>query len=91
MRSIKKTTNKYQNKLIVLISTLNYMNTTFEQYTQRDILHYFNGNMKRNGQKETKLKTLQSYLYKLEKEFKVTINYHRHLGINMGTEIYYAL
>ncbi|QTL84318.1 plasmid maintenance protein [Borrelia miyamotoi] len=91
MRSIKKTTNKYQNKLIVLISTLNYMNTTFEQYTQRDILHYFNGNMKRNNQNPIKLKTLQNYLYKLEKIFKVTKNYHRHLGVNMGTEIYYAL
>ncbi|AOW96089.1 plasmid maintenance protein [Borrelia miyamotoi] len=91
MRSTKKITNKHQNKLIVLVSTLNYMNTTFEQYTQRDILHYFNGNMKRNGQQPIKLKTLQNYLYKLEKEFKVTINYHRHLGVNMGTEIYYAL
>ncbi|AHH05510.1 plasmid maintenance protein (plasmid) [Borrelia miyamotoi] len=91
MRSIKKTINKYQNKLIVLISTLNYMNTTFEQYTQNDILHYFNGNMKRNGQKPIKLKTLQNYLYKLEKIFKVTNNYHRHLGVNMGTEIYYSL
>ncbi|QFP42550.1 hypothetical protein F9Y90_05485 (plasmid) [Borrelia miyamotoi] len=91
MRSIKKTTNKHQQNLITLISTLNYMNLSFEQYTQSDVLYYFNGNMKRNGQKETKLKTLQNYLYKLEKIFKVTNNYHRHLGVNMGTEIYYSL
>ncbi|WCB91131.1 plasmid maintenance protein (plasmid) [Borrelia miyamotoi] len=91
MRSKKKSTNKYQHKLIVLISTLNYVNLNLEQYTQNDILHYFNGNMKRNGQKPIKLKTLQNYLYKLEKIFKVTKNYHRHLGVNMGTEIYYSL
>ncbi|QFP42712.1 hypothetical protein F9Y90_06410, partial (plasmid) [Borrelia miyamotoi] len=76
MRSIKKTKNKHQQNLITLISTLNYVNLNLEQYTQSDILHYFNGNMKRNGQKETKLKTLQNYLYKLEKIFKVTNNYH---------------
>ncbi|AHH04290.1 Hypothetical protein BHY_1339 (plasmid) [Borrelia nietonii YOR] len=91
MKSTKKPTNKYQHKLIVLISTLNYMNLNLEQYTQSDILYYFNNNMKRNGQKPVKLKTLQSYLYKLKKEFKITINYHRHLGVNMGTEIYYEL
>ncbi|UPA12777.1 plasmid maintenance protein [Borrelia venezuelensis] len=91
MKSTKKSTNKYQHKLIVLISTLNYINLNLEQYTQSDILYYFNNNMKRNGQKPIKLKTLQSYLYKLKKEFRITINYHRHLGVNMGTEIYYEL
>ena len=93
MRGTKKpiSKNKHQHKLIVLTSTINYMNLNFEQYTQKNILHYFNGNLKRNGQKEVKLKTLQSYLYKLEKIFKVTINYHRHLGVNMGTEIHYEL
>ncbi|WP_234929971.1 plasmid maintenance protein, partial [Borreliella garinii] len=25
------------------------------------------------------------------KEFKVTTNYHKHLGVNFGTEIYYQL
>ncbi|ASJ27749.1 plasmid maintenance protein [Borrelia turicatae] len=91
MRSTKKPTNKHQHKLIVLISTLNYMNLNIQQYTQSNILYYFNNNMKKNDQKPIKLKTLQSYLYKLEKEFKVTINYHRHLGVNMGTEIHYKL
>ncbi|QTL83984.1 plasmid maintenance protein [Borrelia miyamotoi] len=91
MKSIKKTKNKHQQNLITLISTLNFMNTTFEQYNQSDILYYFNENMKRNNQNPIKLKTLQNYLYKLEKIFKVTNNYHRHLGVNMGTEIYYAL
>ncbi|WP_367613230.1 plasmid maintenance protein (plasmid) [Borrelia hermsii] len=91
MRGTKKSRNKHQHKLIVLISTLNYMNFKLKKYTQSDILYYFNNNMKRNGQKPTKLKTLQSYLYKLEKEFKVTMNYYRHLGVNMGTEIYYKL
>ncbi|ASJ27662.1 plasmid maintenance protein [Borrelia turicatae] len=91
MKSTKKTTNKYQHKLIVLISTLNYMNLNLKQYNQSNILYYFNNNMKKNDQKPVKLKTLQSYLYKLEKEFKVTINYHRHLGVNMGTEVYYKL
>ncbi|UPA10155.1 hypothetical protein bhYOR_001546 (plasmid) [Borrelia nietonii YOR] len=91
MGRTKKPTNKYQHKLIVLISTLNYMNLKLKKYTQSNILYYFNNNMKRNGQKLAKLKTLQNYLYKLEKEFKVTINYYRHLGVNMGTEIYYEL
>ncbi|UPA11566.1 hypothetical protein bpSLO_001440 (plasmid) [Borrelia parkeri] len=91
MRNTKKFTNKYQHKLIVLISTLNYMNLKLKKYTQNDILYYFNNNMKNNDQKPIKLKTLQSYLYKLEKEFQVTINYHRHLGVNMGTEIHYKL
>ncbi|AHH07256.1 Hypothetical protein BCD_1190 (plasmid) [Borrelia crocidurae DOU] len=86
-----RNTNKHQHKLIVLISTICYVNNRFKKYTQNDILYYFNGNIKRNGQKEVKLKTLQSYLYKLKKELKVTDNYHRHLGINMGTEIYYKL
>ncbi|WP_330730588.1 plasmid maintenance protein [Borrelia turicatae] len=91
MRNTKKFTNKYQHKLIVLISTLSYMNLKLKKYTQNNILYYFNNNIKKNGQKPIKLKTLQSYLYKLEKEFKVTINYHRHLGVNMGTEIHYKL
>ncbi|UPA18873.1 plasmid maintenance protein [Borrelia puertoricensis] len=91
MRRTKKPTNKHQHKLIVLISTLNYMNLNLNQYTQSNILYYFNNNMKKNDQKPIKLKTLQSYLYKLEKVFKVTINYYKHLGVNMGTEIHYKL
>lgn len=33
---------------------------------------------------------LQNYFYKFKK-LNITTNYYRHLGINMGTEIYYAL
>ncbi|ACH94208.1 plasmid partionning associated protein 2 (plasmid) [Borrelia duttonii Ly] len=83
--------NKYQHKLIVLISTLNYINSHFKQYNQNKILYYFNNNLNNNGQKKATLKTLQSYLYKLEKEFHVTSNYYRHLGENCGTEIHYKL
>ncbi|OJH14083.1 hypothetical protein ER70_10835 (plasmid) [Borreliella bissettiae] len=83
--------SKLQHKLIVLISTLEYVNKTYKKYTQKNILYYFNENLKRNGQQLVKLKTLQNYLYKLEKEFKVTTNYHKHLGVNFGTEIYYQL
>ncbi|UPA15709.1 plasmid maintenance protein [Borrelia turicatae] len=83
--------NKYQHKLIVAISTIEYINNKHKKYTQSNLLYYFNGNLKRNGHKETTLKTLQKYLYKLEKEFKVTMNYHKHLGVNMGTEVYYKL
>ncbi|WP_434757104.1 plasmid maintenance protein (plasmid) [Borrelia puertoricensis] len=91
MKSKKKTTNKHQHKLIVLVSTLNYMNLNLKQYTQSNMLYYFNNNMKKNDQKPIKLKTLQSYLYKLEKVLGVSINYHKHLGVNMGTEVYYKL
>ncbi|UPA11475.1 hypothetical protein bpSLO_001333 (plasmid) [Borrelia parkeri] len=91
MKGTKKPTNKHQHKLIVLVSTLNYMNLNLKQYTQSNILYYFNNNMKKNGQKPIKLKTLQSYLYKLEKVLGVTINYYKHLGVNMGTEVYYKL
>ncbi|ACH94169.1 plasmid maintenance protein [Borrelia duttonii] len=91
MISKKKPINKYQHKLIVLISTLNYVNSNFKKYNQNKILYYFNNNLKNNGQKKTTLKTLQSYLYKLEKEFQVTSNYYRHLGENCGTEIHYKL
>ncbi|UPA11392.1 hypothetical protein bpSLO_001248 (plasmid) [Borrelia parkeri] len=91
MKDTKKTTNKHQHKLIVLISTLDYMNLKFKKYIQSDILYYFNNNMKKNGYKPTKIKTIQNYLYKLEKVLGVTINYHRHLGVNMGTEIHYEL
>ncbi len=83
--------NKLQHKLVVLISTLAYINKTHKKYTQKNILYYFNENLKRNGQLPVKIKTLQNYLYKLEKEFKVTTNYHKHLGVNLGTEIYYQL
>lgn len=83
--------NNHQYKLIVLISTLNYINNNYEKYNQQNILYYFNKNLKRNGQKPAKLKTLQKYLYELEKQFKVTTNYHRHLGVSFGTEIYYQL
>ncbi|WP_419261280.1 plasmid maintenance protein, partial [Borreliella afzelii] len=83
--------NKHQYKLIVLISTLHYINTKYKKYTQKTILYYFNKNLKRNGQAPTTLRTLQKYLYKLEKEFKVTTNYYKHLGVNFGTEIYYHL
>nr|ABP88174.1 hypothetical protein [Borrelia lonestari] len=91
MKGAKPSKNKYQNKLIVLISTLSYMNNTFKKYTQSDILYYFNGNLKRNSQKPITIKTLQNYLYKLGKLLQVTINYHKRLGVNMGTEIYYKL
>ncbi|WP_418457527.1 plasmid maintenance protein [Borreliella andersonii] len=83
--------NKHQHKLIVLISTLEYINKTYQKYTQKIILYYFNENLKRNGQTISKLKTMQNYLYKLEKDIKVTTNYHKHLGVNFGTEIYYQL
>ncbi|WP_420025141.1 plasmid maintenance protein (plasmid) [Borreliella yangtzensis] len=83
--------NKLQHKLIVLISTLKYVNITYKKYTQKNILYYFNENLKRNGQNPIKLKTLQNYLYKLEKELKITTNYYKHLGVNCGTEIYYKL
>ncbi|MCD2349641.1 plasmid maintenance protein [Borreliella americana] len=83
--------NKHQHKLIVLISTLEYINKTYQKYTQKNILYYYNENLKRNGQTISKLKTMQNYLYKLEKDIKVTTNYHKHLGVNFGTEIYYQL
>ncbi len=34
---------------------------------------------------------MQKYLYKLQKEIKVTTNYYKHMGVNCGTEIYYKL
>ncbi|WP_418905792.1 plasmid maintenance protein [Borreliella japonica] len=83
--------NKHRYKLIVLISTLAYINTKYKKYTQKTILYYFNENLKRNGQAPTTLRTLQKYLYKLEKDIKVTTNYYKHLGVNCGTEIYYHL
>ncbi|WP_215536412.1 plasmid maintenance protein [Borreliella bavariensis] len=83
--------NKHQHKLIVLISTLEYINTKYKKYTQKTILYYFNENLKRNGQATTTLRTLQKYLYRLEKDIKVTTNYYKHLGVNFGTEIYYHL
>ncbi|XPC97883.1 plasmid maintenance protein (plasmid) [Borreliella japonica] len=83
--------NKHQHKLIVLIATLKYVNKKYKKYTQQNILYYFNENLKRNGQNPVKLKTLQNYLYELEKKFKVTTNYHKHMGVNCGTEIYYKL
>ncbi|WP_210753340.1 plasmid maintenance protein [Borreliella valaisiana] len=83
--------NKLQHKLIVLISTLKYINTKYQKYTQKNILYYFNENLKRNGQTTTTLRTMQKYLYKLQKEIKVTTNYYKHMGVNFGTEIYYQL
>ncbi|WP_210359889.1 plasmid maintenance protein [Borreliella garinii] len=83
--------NKHQHKLIVLISTLDYINKKYPKYTQSIILYYFNKNLKRNGQNPIKLKTLQNYLYELEKKLKVTTNYYKHMGVNCGTEIYYKL
>ncbi|WP_418905949.1 plasmid maintenance protein [Borreliella carolinensis] len=83
--------NKYQYKLIVLTSTLEYINKTHKKYTQKTILYYFNENLKRNGLAPTTLRTMQNYLYKLEKALKVTTNYYQHMGVNCGTEIYYKL
>ncbi len=83
--------NKHQHKLIVLISTLDYINKKYPKYTQSIILYCFNKNLKRNGQNPIKLKTLQNYLYELEKKLKVTTNYYKHMGVNCGTEIYYKL
>ncbi|WP_419255520.1 plasmid maintenance protein, partial [Borreliella afzelii] len=42
--------NKHQHKLIVLVSTLAYVNKKYKKYTQKTILYYFNENLKRNGQ-----------------------------------------
>ncbi|MBB6208579.1 plasmid maintenance protein [Borreliella lanei] len=83
--------NKHQYKLISLTSTLNYLNKKDKKYTQQNILYYFNENLKRNSLAPTTLRTMQNYLYKLEKVLKVTTNYYQHMGINCGTEIYYKL
>ncbi|BDU63382.1 hypothetical protein BOFE_09220 (plasmid) [Candidatus Borrelia fainii] len=91
IKSIKGKTNRYQYNLIVLISTLNFMNLKLNQYTQKDILYFFNGNLNRNDQKIVKIKTLQNYLYALEKKFKITRNYCKHLGKKCGSEVYYTL
>ncbi|WP_235048112.1 plasmid maintenance protein, partial [Borrelia persica] len=58
MKSIKKLANKHQHMLIILISTLDFMNSMFKQYNQNKILYYFNRNLRQNGQKEIKMKTL---------------------------------
>ncbi|WP_210360912.1 plasmid maintenance protein [Borreliella garinii] len=83
--------NKLQHKLIVLISTIKYVNSKYQKYTQKTIFYYFNENLKRNSQATTTLRTMQKYLYKLEKKIKITTNYYKHLGVNCGTEIYYKL
>ncbi|WNY70033.1 plasmid maintenance protein [Borreliella andersonii] len=90
-KRIKKTTIDFQRNLIVLISTLNFINLNFKKYTQKNILYFLNKNLERNKQKLIKLKTLQNYLYILEKKFKVTLNYCKHLGKNSGSETYYKL
>ncbi len=83
--------NKHQYKLISLTSTLNYLNKKDKKYNQKNILYYYNENLKRNGLAPTTLRTMQNYLYKLEKVLKVTTNYYQHMGVNCGTEIYYKL
>ncbi|WP_417903124.1 plasmid maintenance protein [Borreliella bissettiae] len=83
--------NKHQHKLISLTSTLDFLNKKDKKYTQQNILYYFNENLKRNGLAPTTLRTMQNYLYKLEKILKVTTNYYQHMGVNCGTEIYYKL
>ncbi|WP_417861946.1 plasmid maintenance protein (plasmid) [Borreliella andersonii] len=83
--------NKHQHKLISLTSTLDFLNKQDKKYTQQNILYCFNENLKRNGLAPTTLRTMQNYLYKLEKVLKVTINYYQHMGVNCGTEIYYKL
>ncbi|ACH95139.1 plasmid maintenance protein (plasmid) [Borrelia recurrentis] len=91
IKKIKGKTNRYQYNLIVLISTLNFMNLKLKQYTQTNILYFFNGNLTRNKQQKVKIKTLQNYLYELEKKYKITLNYCKHLGKQCGSEIYYKL
>ncbi|WP_418885303.1 plasmid maintenance protein [Borreliella carolinensis] len=83
--------NKHQHKLISLTSTLDFLNKKDKKYTQQNILYYYNRNLKRNGLAPTTLRTMQNYLYKLEKVLKVTTNYYQHMGVNCGTEIYYKL
>ncbi|WNY67289.1 plasmid maintenance protein [Borreliella lusitaniae] len=90
-KRVKKATKNFQHNLIVLISTLNFINSNFKKYTQKNILYFLNQNLERNKQKPIKLKTLQNYLYILEKKFKVTLNYCKHLGKNSGSETYYKL
>ncbi|ACL33965.1 plasmid maintenance protein [Borreliella burgdorferi] len=83
--------NKHQHKLIYLTSTVDFLNKKDKKYTQQNILYYYNENLKRNGLAPTTLRTMQNYLYKLEKVLKVTTNYYQHMGVNCGTEIYYKL
>lgn len=90
-KKVKKTTKNFQHNLIVLISTLNFINLNLKKYTQKNILYFLNKNLERNQQKPIKLKTLQNYLYILDKKFKVTLNYCKHLGKNSGSETYYKL
>ncbi|APS99331.1 peptide transporter (plasmid) [Borreliella mayonii] len=89
--STTKRAKNFQHNLIVLISTLNFINLNLKKYTQKNILYFLNKNLERNKQNPIKLKTLQNYLYTLEKKFKVTLNYCKHLGKNSGSETYYKL
>ncbi|WP_445436463.1 plasmid maintenance protein [Candidatus Borreliella tachyglossi] len=90
-KSIKGKTNRYRYNLIILVSTLNFMNLKLNKYTQQNILYFLNGNLKRNNQNPVKIKTLQNYLYALEKKFQITLNYCKHLGEKCGSEVYYTL
>ncbi|MBB6031866.1 hypothetical protein HNR35_000869 [Borreliella spielmanii] len=90
-KRVKKTTKNFQHNLIVLISTLNFINLNLKKYTQKNILYFLNKNLERNKQNPIKLKTLQNYLYTLDKKFKITLNYCKHLGKNSGSETYYKL
>ncbi|ACN55541.1 hypothetical protein BBUWI9123_I0003 (plasmid) [Borreliella burgdorferi WI91-23] len=46
-KNTKNCYNKVQHKLIVLISTICYLNKTHKKYTQKTILYYFNENLKK--------------------------------------------
>ncbi|QMU99841.1 hypothetical protein F0310_05355 (plasmid) [Borrelia sp. A-FGy1] len=79
-----------QTNLVILVSTLDFVNNKHNQYTQKYLYHCFTLNQKRFNKKIISQETFRKYLYILEK-LKITDNYCKRKGKQKGSEIRYTL
>ncbi|QMU99790.1 hypothetical protein F0310_05075 (plasmid) [Borrelia sp. A-FGy1] len=79
-----------QTNLVILVSTLDFVNNKHKQYTQKYLYYCFTLNQKRFRKKIVSQETFRKYLYTLEK-LKITDNYCHRKGKQKGSEIRYTL
>ncbi|UGQ17903.1 plasmid maintenance protein [Borrelia sp. RT1S] len=87
---VNECSSKKQTNLIILVSTLDFVNNKHKQYTQKYLYHCFAQSQKRFSKKAVSQETFRKYLYTLAK-LEITDNYCHRKGKQKGSEIRYTL
>ncbi|WP_161555035.1 plasmid maintenance protein [Borrelia turcica] len=87
---VNECSNRKQTNLIILVSTLDFVNNRHKQYTQKYLYHCFTLSQKRFNKKVISQEAFRKYLYTLAK-LEITDNYCHRKGKQKGSDIRYTL